>query len=103
MKEKSDSKWLQNYNAIMQYMEANRRRPSKHRIEDHRMLNWLKYNKKLIAAGKMSDERLRLFHQLMDIANGYRKLNQYAYGVPMPKEERPSNAEQLSLFDFDQA
>lgn len=103
MREISESKWLQNYNAIMRYMEVNKRRPSKHRIEDHRMLNWLKYNKKLIAAGKMSDKRLKLFQHLMDTADSYRKLNQYAYGVPTPREERPSNAQQLSLFDTDPA
>ena len=31
--------------------------PSRHRIEEHDMLNWLKANRKALNAGKMKEER----------------------------------------------
>lgn len=69
--------WQRHYKQIMEFMEQTHRRPSRHRVEEHRMLNWLKYNKKLIAKGQLSAERVKLFNELMDIAEQYRRLNQY--------------------------
>lgn len=74
-----DDKWQQQYDKVMNYMLHYKRRPSKHRIEDHLMLNWIKYNKKQKACGKMAKERIPLFNKLLDIAEKYRKINQNAY------------------------
>jgi hypothetical protein len=38
--------------------ETNKRNPSKHRIEEHDHLNWLKVNRKALNAGKMKPERV---------------------------------------------
>lgn len=35
-----DEKWLIRYKEVMAFIEANHRNPSKHRIEEHDMLNW---------------------------------------------------------------
>ena len=50
-----EEKWQKHYAEIMAYMETYKRQPSKHRIEDHLLLNWIKYNKKRMAAGKLSN------------------------------------------------
>lgn len=55
-----DEKWLKKYNEVKDFIEANHRNPSKHRIEEHDMLNWLKANGKVLKAGKMAPERVEL-------------------------------------------
>ena len=72
-----DERWLQQYEQVMAFMNANQRRPSKHRIEEHLMLNWLKHNKKLAAKGVMPQHRREKFDALLEIADKYRRLNQY--------------------------
>lgn len=51
-----DERWLARYNEAMGFLEKNHRNPSKHRIEEHDMLNWLKANRKVINKGKMKLE-----------------------------------------------
>lgn len=72
-----DERWQQQYDQFMEFMNENHRRPSKHRIEEHDMLNWFKHCKKQIAKGCYSQERLEKFAHLLDVANQYRRLNQY--------------------------
>ena len=52
-----DEKRLSRYNEVRDYIEQNHRNPSKHRVEEHDMLNWLKANRKALNAGKMKPER----------------------------------------------
>ena len=51
-------RWLVRYNEVRSFIETNKRNPSKHRIEEHDMLNWLKANRKVLNAGKMKAERV---------------------------------------------
>ena len=53
-----EERWLTKYNEVVAFIEKNKRNPSKHRIEEHDMLNWLKANRKAINAGKMKPERV---------------------------------------------
>ena len=53
-----DEKWLSRYNEVRDYIEQNHRNPSKHRVEEHDMLNWLKANRKALNAGKMKPGRV---------------------------------------------
>ena len=46
------------YNEVVGYIETNHRNPSKHRIEEHDHLNWLKANRKALNAGKMKPEKV---------------------------------------------
>lgn len=39
-----EERWLLKYNEVLAFMERERRNPSKHRIEEHDMLNWMKAN-----------------------------------------------------------
>lgn len=71
--------WNHKWQEVMDYMNKFKRRPSKHRVEDHKMLNWIKYNKKLKSRGKMPADREEKFNRLLTLADKYRKVNQNAY------------------------
>ncbi len=51
-----DTRWLNRCNEVKSFIEENHRNPSKHRLEEHDMLNWMKANRKLVNAGKMRSE-----------------------------------------------
>ena len=72
-----DEKWMKNYEDVVGFIEANHRNPSKYRIEEHNMLNWLKASRKLINAGKMKSERVEKFRKLLEMTEQYRRKNQY--------------------------
>ena len=72
-----DERWNVRYQEVMAFIEANKRNPSKHRIEEHDMLNWLKANRKVLNAGKMKAERVEKFRKLLEITEQYRRKNQY--------------------------
>ena len=72
-----DERWLVKYNAVMEFMERERRNPSKHRLEEHDMVNWMKANRKLVNAGKMKEERVELFEKLMEMGEKVRRVKQY--------------------------
>ena len=73
-----DEKWLTRYNQVKSFIETNHRNPSRHRIEEHDMLNWVKANRKLMNAGELKPERIEKFKKLMESAEKYRRVNQYA-------------------------
>ena len=72
-----DEKWITKYNEVATFIETNKRNPSKHRIEEHDYLNWLKANRKVMNAGKMKEERVERFRELMEMMERYRRKNQY--------------------------
>ena len=74
---RQDERWLARYNELKTFIETNKRNPSKHRMEEHDMLNWLKANRKLMNAGKMKPERIIMFEELLTLIEQYKRLNQY--------------------------
>lgn len=72
-----DERWNIRYQEVKDFIERNRRNPSKHRIEEHDMLNWLKANRKALNAGKMKPERMEKFRKLLEMTEQYRRKNQY--------------------------
>ena len=72
-----ETRWLTRYKEVMGFIEANHRNPSKHRIEEHDMLNWLKANRKALNAGKLKAERVEKFRKLLEMTELYRRKNQY--------------------------
>ena len=72
-----DERWQRQYDQMMAFMDTYHRRPSKHRLEEHDMLNWFKHTKKLIARGECPQERIEKFAVLMETANKYRRKNQH--------------------------
>lgn len=53
-----EEKWNVRYQEVMEFVELYHRNPSRHRIEEHDMLNWCKANRKALNAGKMKAERV---------------------------------------------
>lgn len=43
-----EERWIQKYEEAMEFMELNHRNPSRHRIEEHDILNLIKHNRKLM-------------------------------------------------------
>ena len=74
---RQDERWLARYNEMKTFIETNKRNPSKHRMEEHDMLNWLKANRKLMNAGKMKPERIKMFEELLTLIEQYKRVNQY--------------------------
>lgn len=72
-----DTRWLTKYNEVMEFMETNHRNPSRHRIEEHDMLNWLKATRKKMNAGELKEERVVLFQKLLEVGEEYKRVNQY--------------------------
>ena len=72
-----ETRWLTRYNEVVAFIEREHRNPSKHRIEEHDMLNWLKANRKVMNAGSLKAERVEPFQQLLGLIEKYKRLNQY--------------------------
>jgi len=72
-----DTRWLNKYQEVIGFIETNQRNPSKHRIEEHDYLNWLKANRKALNAGKMKPERVEKFRKLLELMEKYKRKNQY--------------------------
>ena len=72
-----DERWLARYNELKTFIETNKRNPSKHRMEEHDILNGLKANRKLMNAGKMKQERIKMFEDLLALIEQYKRVNQY--------------------------
>ena len=72
-----DERWQKQYDEVVDFIDANKRNPSKHRIEEHDYLNWLKANRKALNAGKMKPERVVKFKELLALTEQYRRKNQY--------------------------
>jgi len=70
-----DERWLERYNEVKGFIAASHRNPSKHRIEEHLMLNFIKHNRKLLNAGKMKAERIEKFNELMVVGEKDRRKN----------------------------
>ena len=65
------------YNEVKRFIEENKRNPSKHRIEEHDMLNWVKQQRKLVNAGALKAERVEKFKELLALSERYRRKNQW--------------------------
>ena len=72
-----DEKWQTRYKEVIGFIETNHRNPSKYRIEEHDMLNWLKANRKVLNAEKMKPERVEKFKELLAMMEQHRRKNQY--------------------------
>ena len=72
-----EERWIAKYKEVIVFIETNRRNPSKHRIEEHDMLNWVKANRKVMNAGKMKAERVEKFRKLLELTEQYKRKNQY--------------------------
>ena len=72
-----DERWQAKYKEVMDFIETNHRNPSRHRIEEHDMLNWLKATRKKMNAGELKPERVEKFKELLALGEKYKHKNQW--------------------------
>lgn len=72
-----DERWHQQLQTVMDFMEANKRRPSKFIDEERGMRNWWKHQQKLLNAGELNPDRIEKFNQLLELGEKYKHVNQY--------------------------
>lgn len=63
---------------MKEFIEREQRNPSKHRIEDHNMLNCLKASRKKVNAWELKEERIAKFKELLVLVEENKRKNQYA-------------------------
>ena len=72
-----ETRWLVKYNEVVEFIATNHRNPSRHRLEEHDMLNWVKQQRKLKNKGELKAERAEMFKELLALGEGYKRKNQY--------------------------
>ena len=72
-----ETRWMTKYNEVKTFIETNHRNPSRHRIEEHDMLNWLKANRKRMNAGELKEDRVEMFKMLLELSEQYKRKNQW--------------------------
>ena len=72
-----DERWMKRYEEVMVFIKSYHRNPSRHRIEEHDMLNWEKANRKRMNAGELKEPRLGKFKELLALSEQYKRKNQY--------------------------
>ena len=72
-----DELWLTKWQAAIDFLETNHRKPSKFIPEERNIRNWWKHNKKLLNAGELKEDRVALFSQLLELGVKYMHINQY--------------------------
>lgn len=72
-----DERWLVQWKEVINFMEVNKRRPSKFVDEERGMRNWWKHQQKLMNAEELKEERVEMFKELLEVGEKYRRVNQY--------------------------
>jgi len=72
-----DERWAAKYNEVKAFIEREHRNPSKYRIEEHDMLNWVKQQRKLKNKGELKAERTEMLEGLLSLWEEYKRVNQY--------------------------
>ncbi len=72
-----DERWMVRYEEVVSFIETNHRNPSKHRVEEHLMLNWVKQQRKLLNAGALKPDRVETFRKLLELIEECKRVNQY--------------------------
>ena len=72
-----EERWFTKYYEVVDFIQNNHRNPSKHRIEEHDMLNWVKANRKALNAGKLKDNRVEAFEKLLVLMEENKRVNQW--------------------------
>ena len=72
-----EERWMANWKAALDFVTANKRRPSKYVPEERNSWNWLRHNQKLYNNDAMNPERIERFRKLLEMTERYRRVNQY--------------------------
>ena len=72
-----EERWLIRYKEVVSFIETNRRNPSKYVGAERELVNWTKQQRKLMNAGELKESRLRMFKDLLELSEKFKRKNQY--------------------------
>lgn len=73
-----DERWNIKYQEVVEFIEFNKRNPSRHNPEERGCYcNWIHHNKKLMNSGKLRADRIEKFNELLALVEEYKRVNQY--------------------------
>lgn len=73
-----DERWLAKYNEVMDFIEKNKRNPSRYDDNERGLYcNWIKHNKKVLKAGELKPDRIEKFNELLELGEKHKHKNQY--------------------------
>ena len=72
-----DERWLVKYNEVKNFIETNKRNPSKFIPEERGLRNWVRHQQKLVNKGELKEERVELFKELLALKEENKRVNQY--------------------------
>lgn len=72
-----DERWHRRYEEVVDFIEGNKRNPSKYVAEERLMVHFLKRGRKLMNAGELAEPRLGMFKELLELSNRYKHINQW--------------------------
>ena len=64
---KNEARWLENYEQLKLFIQEHGHLPNKKKVENRGLLNWWKYNQKLIRRGALDEERCQMLQRLSDM------------------------------------
>lgn len=72
-----EEKWRAKYDELAGFIKKNHRNPSKCVDEERGLVNWCKHQRKIINAGGMKEERVKMFEKLQALMEEYKRINQW--------------------------
>lgn len=72
-----DERWKARYDVVVKFILTNKRNPSKYIDSERALRNWVKQQKKLMNAGALEGQRLKMFNELLALGERYKRVNQY--------------------------
>ena len=72
-----ETRWLTRYNEVKEFIEREHRNPSTYVDSERGLRNWAKQQKKLMNAGALEGQRLKMFNELLGLGEKYKRVNQY--------------------------
>ena len=64
---KNETRWLENYEQLKLFIQEHGHLTNKKKVENRGLLNWWKYNQKLIRRGALDEERCQMLQRLSDM------------------------------------
>ena len=72
-----EERWKTRYEEVKNFIETNKRNPSKYVAEERLMVHFLKRGRKLLNAGELAEPRFSQFLELLELCEKYKRKNQY--------------------------
>ena len=64
---KNEENWMMHYNELKAYVAVHHHFPDKHKVEFRGLLNQVKYARKKVKEGKLSDEQVRELEEILNL------------------------------------